>query len=244
MTADATMWTRLSRTQNAGSVRIPKLDEGPMRAAALTLVLRDRAGQSGRDRCKWDEVADMRRAPGLERESQLGRLRNHEVDIVDLRRLASRSWCGCVPSGGLDRLSAALSWVVAVVSGKAQDAVWRDTPEAVDSLGIAPPNNARPGGDDFTLKGRSDSARNCDNASGLLLGATVVLRLMIHQVTGWIASLSTAFTQEPSDASVTGTPSGVGMVMDPQTFLKVGAVVRAQIEGLGAFANRLAGRAV
>ena len=112
MTADAIMWTCLSRTEHASNVRIPKLDEGPMRAAAQTPVLRDRAGQSGRVRCKWDEVA------------------------------------------------------------------------------------------------------------------------------GWIASLSTAFTQESTDAPVTGAPT------DPQKFFKVGADVRAEIEGLGAFANHLAGRAV
>jgi acylpyruvate hydrolase len=41
-------------------------------------------------------------------------------------------------------------------------------------------------------------------------------------------------TLEPGDLILTGTPSGVGMGMDPPQFLKSGDVVRIEIEGLGA----------
>ena len=54
-----------------------------------------------------------------------------------------------------------------------------------------------------------------------------------------IEHLSTAFTLEPGDVIVTGTPSGVGLWMDPKTWLKAGDVVRIEIEGLGSIENRV-----
>jgi acylpyruvate hydrolase len=41
-------------------------------------------------------------------------------------------------------------------------------------------------------------------------------------------------TLEPGDLILTGTPSGVGMALDPPRFLEDGDVVRIEIEGLGA----------
>ena len=40
-------------------------------------------------------------------------------------------------------------------------------------------------------------------------------------------------TLEPGDLILTGTPSGVGMALDPPSFLEDGDVVRIEIEGLG-----------
>lgn len=54
-----------------------------------------------------------------------------------------------------------------------------------------------------------------------------------------IEHLSTAFTLEPGDLIVTGTPSGVGLWMDPKSWLSPGDVVRIEIEGLGAIENRV-----
>ncbi|MBH80410.1 MAG: hypothetical protein CMQ49_07880 [Gammaproteobacteria bacterium] len=51
--------------------------------------------------------------------------------------------------------------------------------------------------------------------------------------------LSTAFTLEPGDLIVTGTPSGVGMAMDPPQSLVVGDRVRVEIEGLGHIENEV-----
>ena len=64
---------------------------------------------------------------------------------------------------------------------------------------------------------------------------------MIHGLRQQIAYLSTAFTLEPGDLIATGTPEGVGVGMDPQTFLKPGDVVRCEIDGVGAIENRVAG---
>jgi 2-keto-4-pentenoate hydratase/2-oxohepta-3-ene-1,7-dioic acid hydratase in catechol pathway len=66
-----------------------------------------------------------------------------------------------------------------------------------------------------------------------------VVGSMIHSVADQIAYLSTAFTLEAGDLLATGTPSGVGVAMDPQSFLKVGDVMRAEIEGLGSLVNRV-----
>jgi len=40
-------------------------------------------------------------------------------------------------------------------------------------------------------------------------------------------------TLSPGDLILTGTPSGVGVAMDPPRFLEDGDVVRIEIEGLG-----------
>jgi 2-keto-4-pentenoate hydratase/2-oxohepta-3-ene-1,7-dioic acid hydratase in catechol pathway len=65
---------------------------------------------------------------------------------------------------------------------------------------------------------------------------------MIHTVAAQIEYLSTAFTLEPGDLIATGTPSGVGMAMDPPRFLQEGDVVRCEIDGIGAIENRVARR--
>jgi 2-keto-4-pentenoate hydratase/2-oxohepta-3-ene-1,7-dioic acid hydratase in catechol pathway len=60
---------------------------------------------------------------------------------------------------------------------------------------------------------------------------------MLANIFQQIEYLSTAFTLEPGDLIATGTPEGVGIAMDPPTFLKVGDVVRCEIEGIGAIEN-------
>jgi 2-keto-4-pentenoate hydratase/2-oxohepta-3-ene-1,7-dioic acid hydratase in catechol pathway len=62
---------------------------------------------------------------------------------------------------------------------------------------------------------------------------------LIHNIYEQIAHLSAAFTLEPGDLIATGTPSGVGVAMDPPSFLKVGDVMRAEIDGIGAIENRV-----
>lgn len=54
-----------------------------------------------------------------------------------------------------------------------------------------------------------------------------------------IAYLSAAFTLEPGDVIATGTPAGIGAVRDPfpDGLLKVGDVVRVEIDGIGALSN-------
>ena len=60
---------------------------------------------------------------------------------------------------------------------------------------------------------------------------------MIANVWQQIAYLSTAFTLYPGDLIATGTPEGVGVGMDPQTFLQPGDVVRCEIDQIGAIEN-------
>jgi 2-keto-4-pentenoate hydratase/2-oxohepta-3-ene-1,7-dioic acid hydratase in catechol pathway len=47
-------------------------------------------------------------------------------------------------------------------------------------------------------------------------------------------------TLDPGDLILTGTPSGVGMGMDPPRFLQAGDVVRIEIEGLGTIEHPVA----
>lgn len=66
---------------------------------------------------------------------------------------------------------------------------------------------------------------------------------MLANIFQQIEYLSTAFTLEPGDLIATGTPEGVGIAMDPPTFLKVGDVVRCEIEGIGVIENPVVGEA-
>lgn len=56
---------------------------------------------------------------------------------------------------------------------------------------------------------------------------------MIFGVADLIAYASAAFTLEPGDVIMTGTPPGVGVFRDPQRFLHDGDEVAVEIEGIG-----------
>jgi 2-keto-4-pentenoate hydratase/2-oxohepta-3-ene-1,7-dioic acid hydratase in catechol pathway len=62
---------------------------------------------------------------------------------------------------------------------------------------------------------------------------------MIFDIRAIIVSLSAGMTLEPGDIIATGTPSGVGLGMDPSQFLRPGDVMRCQIEGLGMLENTI-----
>jgi 2-keto-4-pentenoate hydratase/2-oxohepta-3-ene-1,7-dioic acid hydratase in catechol pathway len=56
---------------------------------------------------------------------------------------------------------------------------------------------------------------------------------LIFGIDHLIAFISETCTLEPGDLILTGTPSGVGMALDPPQFLQDGDVVRMEIESLG-----------
>jgi 2-keto-4-pentenoate hydratase/2-oxohepta-3-ene-1,7-dioic acid hydratase in catechol pathway len=60
---------------------------------------------------------------------------------------------------------------------------------------------------------------------------------LIFDCAAIVEHLSTAFTLEPGDVIATGTPGGVGIAMKPPRLLKVGDVMRVEIDGLGALEN-------
>jgi 2-keto-4-pentenoate hydratase/2-oxohepta-3-ene-1,7-dioic acid hydratase in catechol pathway len=62
---------------------------------------------------------------------------------------------------------------------------------------------------------------------------------LIYRFGEMIEELSTVFTLEPGDILSTGTPAGVGGARIPPLYLKVGDVVRVQIEGIGFIENRV-----
>jgi 2-keto-4-pentenoate hydratase/2-oxohepta-3-ene-1,7-dioic acid hydratase in catechol pathway len=61
----------------------------------------------------------------------------------------------------------------------------------------------------------------------------------IYSIGEMIEELSTVFTLEPGDILATGTPAGVGALMQPPRFLAANQTVRIEIEGLGHIANRV-----
>ena len=60
---------------------------------------------------------------------------------------------------------------------------------------------------------------------------------LVFNVWDQLEELSQVMTLEPGDLIFTGTPSGVGMALQPPQFLKDGDVVRIEIEGVGAIEN-------
>jgi 2-keto-4-pentenoate hydratase/2-oxohepta-3-ene-1,7-dioic acid hydratase in catechol pathway len=62
--------------------------------------------------------------------------------------------------------------------------------------------------------------------------------LMIFSVAQVIAFCSEAFTLEPGDVILTGTPHGVGLGRDPKVYMQDGDVIVVEIEGIGRLENR------
>ena len=64
-------------------------------------------------------------------------------------------------------------------------------------------------------------------------------REMIYDCFQQVAHLSEAFTLEPGDVIATGTPAGIGALRQPfpEGLLKVGDVVRIQVDGIGELRN-------
>jgi 2-keto-4-pentenoate hydratase/2-oxohepta-3-ene-1,7-dioic acid hydratase in catechol pathway len=60
---------------------------------------------------------------------------------------------------------------------------------------------------------------------------------LIFDVASLVSELSVAFTLEPGDLIVTGTPSGVGLSHKPPVFLKAGDVCEIELEGFGVLSN-------
>lgn len=60
---------------------------------------------------------------------------------------------------------------------------------------------------------------------------------MVFNIYEQIAYLSTVMTLEPGDVLATGTPSGVGAVMKPPSWLQIGDVMRVEIDGIGHIEN-------
>ena len=60
---------------------------------------------------------------------------------------------------------------------------------------------------------------------------------MIYNIYDQIAYLSTVMTLEPGDLIASGTPAGVGVARTPPRFMKVGDVMRVEIDGIGYIQN-------
>jgi len=67
---------------------------------------------------------------------------------------------------------------------------------------------------------------------------------MLFDVATLVSQLSEAFTWEPGDIIVTGTPAGVGLARKPQLWMKPGDVCEVEVEGLGTLRNPVVAEAV
>ncbi len=82
-----------------------------------------------------------------------------------------------------------------------------------------------PSGKRITLRVNGET-RQDSNSSDMLFDCDTI-----------IESLSAGLTLEPGDIICTGTPSGVGFGMEPQSFLQDGDVIEAEVEGIGVLRN-------
>ena len=64
-------------------------------------------------------------------------------------------------------------------------------------------------------------------------------RHLIFSPAAQVAHLSQAMTLEPGDVIYTGTPGGVGALMNPPQYLRAGDRVRVEIDGIGAIENTI-----
>lgn len=62
---------------------------------------------------------------------------------------------------------------------------------------------------------------------------------MVFDCASILASLSAGLTLEPGDIVTTGTPSGVGLGLEPQVWLEDGDVMEAGIDGIGSITNTI-----
>lgn len=62
---------------------------------------------------------------------------------------------------------------------------------------------------------------------------------LVFSVQRLLSFLSKKMTLEPGDVIMTGTPGGVGVAMEPQSFLKDGDVVRVEVENVGVLENKV-----
>ncbi len=65
---------------------------------------------------------------------------------------------------------------------------------------------------------------------------------LIHDIPALIEFISQDLTLRPGDIISTGTPSGVGVYLDPPVFLKAGDRIEIRIDGIGTLSNRVVGR--
>ncbi len=66
---------------------------------------------------------------------------------------------------------------------------------------------------------------------------------LVFGVDELISRASRAFTLEPGDLLLTGTPAGVGVFRDPPRLLQPGDEVTIEIEGVGSLTNPVRSRA-
>lgn len=64
---------------------------------------------------------------------------------------------------------------------------------------------------------------------------------LIFKIPEIVAVLSQGMTLEPGDIIATGTPSGVGLGMNPPRYLKPGDLVEAEVEGIGLLRSTVGG---
>lgn len=107
-------------------------------------------------------------------------------------------------------------------AGKAWD---RSTPVGPAVVPVAQAGGIEP---DLRISGRLNNDTVQDSrTSDLIFGIPAL-----------VAYITTVMTMEPGDIILTGTPSGVGMAMDPPRSLRDGDTYEASVEGIGSIANR------
>jgi 2-keto-4-pentenoate hydratase/2-oxohepta-3-ene-1,7-dioic acid hydratase in catechol pathway len=103
------------------------------------------------------------------------------------------------------------------IKGKSAPTFGPTGPYLVTADEVGDPQNLR-----VTLKLNGDTVQDSNTSD------------MIFSVREIVSYMSSFMELRPGDIIATGTPSGVGMGMKPQRFLRPGDVMEVEVEGLGA----------
>ena len=103
------------------------------------------------------------------------------------------------------------------IKGKSAPTFGPTGPYLVTAVEVGDPQNLR-----VTLKLNGDTVQDSNTSD------------MIFSVREIVSYMSSFMELRPGDIIATGTPSGVGMGMKPQRFLRPGDVMEVEVEGLGA----------
>ncbi|MGH7036098.1 MAG: acyl-CoA dehydrogenase family protein [Stellaceae bacterium] len=157
----------LDQTHDSAALANPEAVE---RAAALIPALRDRAGETERQRRIPAQSLAALRAADLMRLLQPRRFGGDEGDFRQFVALAATLARGCGSTGWFWSLTAICQWMLALFPLAAQEDVWGENADAIVEAVIAPSAAAERCEGGYRIAGRWNFASGCDHADWLLAG--------------------------------------------------------------------------
>jgi alkylation response protein AidB-like acyl-CoA dehydrogenase len=143
------------------------------RARELVPELRRRARETeSRRQILPETVADLRRAELL-KAVQPKRYGGFEIEFDELMAIVSELGRGCGSTAWVYGVYCDHAITLGMCSAEAQDELWRDTPDALASSGLAPAGTVKRVPRGFRLSGRWSFSSGCDHADWVFVQSVV-----------------------------------------------------------------------